>query len=637
MDRREESSSPSVREQKRVVKKSILERSLTEDQDAVRQRWVDTLLHENTDRRGKFVSSALLFTFCLIRHAKFEVSTSGPDVQACDFRHPDHALQVADYLSHASRIIIDTENLSPAHRENVELIFGKAANQLYHPVLESRASTHALERDKHGAMVELKSQAHGTTELLKTGVQAIGSVGDIAGLARNIGIAGPASTDYGVDVSMGGFHKPNLIGQVSDLGKDGHVLIHHPAEGMHGIMVGLEQSRPITSLDMTNVVQSGISSAAHFISSIWAPSPSPKSSAEETFSDSSSIVSSEGKSSTSHNADDDPTHGLSGEHSWTGASDEYTAAGSLYFSNPLYQMKLLSEQGVETPKKYNGMRIVLSDDDFRAAHDAWQQLRQNRDENLYQSLLSTRPAYASTEVPDEIQRKNNFMSFLSKMSSSKIKAIFKQVSSVLPDDHLAKTKLEKNFDHIKGLFKIILPWVQYIQSGTMPDDVVEQSKTHLLEGDMRQINVNMLQGILNDAVIMIRQHVIEDFKQRIESDEGQAFLEQANTLRQQYRILEDCELTGTHLELSNHIQSLYRLSRVLNNYGRRFNEPGTAACPLQDYQKFIQNYEAIADILKTNEARIILKLVHRVNELENGPDHKEMFNEDGGYQPSGRL
>ena len=182
----------------------------------------------------------ILFTFCLIKYANFETSSMGPLDSICHFEKPSSHLCVADYLSHASRIIIDSKNLLAEDAERLSSIYGKKKNGSIYQGFDSRSSTHVLERSEDGHLTEQKSAWHGVGETVKNAVKAVGSIGNIAGLAKQVGVSGPDTTDYGIDVLMGGKGQINFSGGLTELGKDGHFLIHHS----DGILFGLEQSRP---------------------------------------------------------------------------------------------------------------------------------------------------------------------------------------------------------------------------------------------------------------------------------------------------------------------------------------------------------------------------------------------------------
>ncbi|WP_019215442.1 hypothetical protein [Legionella tunisiensis] len=51
-------------------------------------------------------------------------------------------------------------------------------------------------------------------------------------------------------------------------------------------------------------------------------------------------------------------------HSLTGASDIYTAASSLYFSDPVMQVKCLVEDNCFPPDKYGAMQVKLTNENW---------------------------------------------------------------------------------------------------------------------------------------------------------------------------------------------------------------------------------------------------------------------------------
>lgn len=90
-------------------------------------------------------------------------------------------------------------------------------------------------------------------------------------------------------------------------------------------------------------------------------------------------------------------------HSLTGASDTYTAAGSLYFSDPVYQAKLLLEKGVFPPDKYGAMQVKVTDANWPKIKEFLELLRAKSDDLHKEQLLDlllTKPSSAKPAKDD---------------------------------------------------------------------------------------------------------------------------------------------------------------------------------------------------------------------------------------------
>lgn len=166
--------------------------------------------------------------------------------------------------------------------------------------------------------------------------------------------------DFGVNIAMGGDGQFNYIGKtIANNGFSGHMYFHHHLP-YQLVMAGLEQSAPASGLD-----------------ALW------------------------GHSTVSSDVQTEADQFDQG-HSFTGASDTFTAAGSLYFSDPVYQIKLLTEMGTVTPDKYNGMLVTLTDDNWPLIKSYLlaleENIQQNRVEQVMEQLL-TPPSTARKELP----------------------------------------------------------------------------------------------------------------------------------------------------------------------------------------------------------------------------------------------
>ncbi len=618
-----ESSGGRVRELKRAKRREIVERDLRQDRDAVVSRWLDTVVFTDEERGSDatFVRELILMTFCLIKYADFEVSSTGNDKEICEFTKPSPELCVADYLSHASRIILDPRNLDPKYARALRAIYGRRDDG-YYEGLDSRASTHALVTDVNGQLVEIKSREHGAWEAAKNVVKAVGSLGNIAEYAKQFGVQGPDTTDYGIDVLMGGKGRPNLSGGYSELGKDGHFLIHHS----EGILVGLEQSRPAgTYSDLQGKVSAfaegtvGVLRSAFSFASL--DSAETTSSSDTTESSPSSHRS---RQTPSPDPDDDPTHGLSGAHSMTGAADEYTAAGSLYFSNLLYKLKLLEETGELAPKKYNGMRIVLSKRAFIQAYKTFDELRgleSGQLEERLRLLLTSTPnnAYDREDAPNS--RDENYLRLFDGESRGSIKAFIKQVKSVG-----SGTNLDSFTNGLGDLLERMKPWIAYFLHGGELPEFEPSTVTMLYNCSSRQLNVEQLRHALNQTTLVIRKRAIDEIKCLMRDTSS---IEKADWLYHQYCSLGD-ELDKSG-EVFQHLKAVLaerkRLISDIEAYlrplePRQIHAPAMGffeqeaargleqvSCPLPHLVALHRIEAELKALTSTNEARIVLRLM----------------------------
>ncbi|OEH45839.1 hypothetical protein lpari_03158 [Legionella parisiensis] len=106
-------------------------------------------------------------------------------------------------------------------------------------------------------------------------------------------------------------------------------------------------------------------------------------------------------------------------HSLTGASDTYTAAGSLYFSDPVYQAKLLLEKGVFPPDKYGAMQVKVTDENWPKIKEFLELLRAQSDEINKEQLLELLLTKPSTAKPAKDEYKSyialDFQSYLKRV------------------------------------------------------------------------------------------------------------------------------------------------------------------------------------------------------------------------------
>ena len=185
--------------------------------------------------------------------------------------------------------------------------------------------------------------------------------------------------DFGLNIAMGGSGRTNYTGKkISNNGYSGHLYFNRN-DTHQLIMAGLEQSAPV--------------SFSSILSGHAAESPEVQS-GHDQFDQSHSIV---------------------------GHSDTYTAAGSLYFSDPVYQAKLLAETGFLPPDKYGAMQVTLNDRNWPHICGYFEQLNEklSRDtqEAVIQQLLM-KPSTHTDQLPEMhsfIPQKFSFSEYLKKI------------------------------------------------------------------------------------------------------------------------------------------------------------------------------------------------------------------------------
>ncbi|KTD14790.1 hypothetical protein Lgra_0493 [Legionella gratiana] len=306
------------------AKTTIIKNNIKEDQLAVATQWLNTFKHNASDDTATNISKLLLA--CV---ARGDFKTRSSLLKDKELTHPSDVLTSIDYLSHASRVIIDYKNLSTENLNEFLAFFPEAGKN----GVVSRSATHGVIR-KGDKVTELKGFL-------------LGVMGQVPTLIKT-------PYDFGVNIAMGGEGEKNLVGKnISKNGFSGHMYFHHYAPDQL-MMLGLEQSAPSSSI----------------LEAIWGHSKE------------------EGIQS--------DTDQFGQGHSLMGASDTFTAAGSLYFSDPVYQAKLLSETGTVTPDKYGAMQVTLNDDNWTQIKEYLETLKSNFDKSdeLVMEQLMTPPSTA---------------------------------------------------------------------------------------------------------------------------------------------------------------------------------------------------------------------------------------------------
>lgn len=315
----------------------ILSRSIAQDQAAVAKQWADTLIHNSKDDTA--VNMTQLLLACLAR-GDFKTRaflSKSPALQV-----PSDKLSITDYISHASRIILDYQGLTETNRQELLSYFPSPRVK---DTVFSRSATHNVSRNMEGAAVEGKGVL-------------LGIMGQLPGIIKT-------PQDFGINIAMGGMGQTNFYDKkISDNGCSGHFYFHrNDSDSL--LLLGLEQTAPAAS-------------ALEFLLGA-------KKYPDEV----------------------QQHHDQFGQgHSLTGASDTYTAAGSLYFSDPVYQTKLLLEKGVFPPDKYGAMHITITEENWPLIKLFFNKLKttahsdEDQKEQQLLELLLSKPVTASPAKED---------------------------------------------------------------------------------------------------------------------------------------------------------------------------------------------------------------------------------------------
>lgn len=382
-----------IQELKQAARKAIVEHDIDQDQTAIIDRWAKTFIYSTPeDKTNEEAINMVMLSMAVVAKGDFYINIGGANAT---FIPPSDVLFIADYFSHASRVMIDMIDLSS---DNRDFFLTKFAKEKLNP----RGSTHFTRR-KNGELIERKGLKHGAIETFKTVVHAIGEKTRIGPMARKVGIQGPDVTDFGIDIMMGGMHQENLSGGISSAGRDGHLLIYMGESD--SIMVGLEQTKPpLSAHDVSHAIDAVFSTGS-----------------TSAVSDASSHA----------DADVDNTSGLSDHHSMIGHSDSYTAAGSLYFSNLIYKIKLLEQKNTLTPAKYNGMRVKLNDDNICDVMGFYTSLLTAKRDKNFDEMKALLQQLPKTHVSDVSAVDNNYLFLLESIQAEHdLREFFKQIYAV---------------------------------------------------------------------------------------------------------------------------------------------------------------------------------------------------------------
>ncbi len=301
------------------IKEKILACSIEEDQQTVAGQWLKTFEYSENNAG----LSMARFVLACIAEGDFKVRP----FLSQNLEAPNEVLTIIDYLSHASRIILDYQDLSGAHKEALLSFFPKPmpGNNIY-----SRSATHAVSREG-GTIREHKD--------IKLGI-----IGFLPALVRE-------ERDFGINIAMGGEGQTNFIGQkITANGYSGHIYLHYQKEDSL-LMFGLEQSAPLGFEGWGKL-----------------------------------LYGDESQESCQYGMDQ-----FHQTHSPFGASDTFTAAGSLYFSDPVYQAKLMVEKNCFPPDKYGAMQVTINNQNWEQIVSFLENLTHS---NEIQDLLLLKPRSA---------------------------------------------------------------------------------------------------------------------------------------------------------------------------------------------------------------------------------------------------
>lgn len=298
------------------IKGTIVSRTIEQDQEAVADIWAKTFHHNQMNTPTEITRMVM----ACIAGAQFEVRTD----HDAKFSAPANVLTIADYLSHASRIMIDFRELNATNRERFLNYFPVGIETC----ITKRPATHDLHLDMNDSYKEGK--------------------GFLLGVKGFISHAfGYDIYDHGMDIAMGGLGQNNLVGMpIAEDGTSGHVYFHLKKE-LGGLMIGLEQTSPHGGVDQ-----------------------------------------------------------FGQGHSMLGASDIFTAAGSVYFDNEIYKAKLLLQKQALPPRKYEGMRIKINDSNFKNVIDYLVALKRAATPDEIKALLLQKPGNAVERPPVDFTKLN---------------------------------------------------------------------------------------------------------------------------------------------------------------------------------------------------------------------------------------
>lgn len=233
-------------------------------------------------------------------------------------------------------------------------------------------------------------------------------------------------------------------------------------------------------------------------------------------------------------------------HSLTGASDTYTAAGSLYFSDPIYQAKLLSEKGVFPPDKYGAMQVKLTDANWPEIKKFLEHLRSLSDEKHKEQLLDILLTKPSTAKPT----KGDYKSYIALDFQSYLKRVYQ----VFISEEELDAESQLNFFTLQSN---LLATIKKLQQGQIENYELFKQQIEAI------IGIKNIPPEYRKAIIRI-QHL---FELQLEIDPGLNQTHQDLLLRNQYDDLQEESkvILEKLLQIQKHFQE-HPLKKCQKNY-----------------------------------------------------------------------
>lgn len=206
------------------------------------------------------------------------------------------------------------------------------------PDCVARSATHDASRNGDGLIIEGK--------------------GFLLGMKGQLPSVLKSYCDFGINIAMGGDGQTNEVGKtIRSNGYSGHFYIHRN-DAQQLLMLGLEQTAPVASF--------------------WELFHQKKQDSEN---------------------EQWGTDQYGQGHSLTGASDTYTAAGSLYFSDPVLQVKCLVEDNCFPPDKYGAMQVKLTNENWLEIKKMLEEMNKANQDCLFNILIES--PVSATKMPRE--------------------------------------------------------------------------------------------------------------------------------------------------------------------------------------------------------------------------------------------
>lgn len=169
----------------RDKKFEILSCSIDQDQVNVAQQWANTFIHNSKDDHAVNMTQLLLACLACGDFGVRSYLSKSSELQA-----PSTQLSIVDYVSHASRVILDYQELSEANRKELLKFFPAPGgdNKVF-----ARSATHNVYRSGEGEIVEGKGFL-------------LGVIGQLPEMIKS-------ALDFGINIAMGGNGQKNFYGK----------------------------------------------------------------------------------------------------------------------------------------------------------------------------------------------------------------------------------------------------------------------------------------------------------------------------------------------------------------------------------------------------------------------------------------